>query len=204
MPAPELWLRRIVHELGKVIVGLDNLIDTVLLGLLCNGHVLIEGNPGLAKTLTVKTLAQVLGLDFGRIQGTPDLTPTDIVGTSEVRGPVFTQLLLMDEINRAHPRTQAALLEGREERQVSVKGKAVRIYEPFLVLATQNPIEQEGTNPLPEAQVDRFMFKVRVDYPGHDQLCDILRRYSQPERPTVETVYDVQALRMLQLDVRER
>src|SRR5215510_8079203 len=165
MADPSLWLDRLRGELAKVIVGMPDLIDTLILGLLCGGHVLIEGNPGLAKTLTAKTLGALLGLDFKRIQATPDLTPTDILGTSEGRGAVFAQILLVDEINRAQPKTQAALLEAMEERQVSVKGRPVQLYEPFLVLATQNPIEQEGTNPLPEAQLDRFMFKVIVDYP---------------------------------------
>src|SRR5499426_4570191 len=166
MQDPSTWLQRLLDELAKVVVGLPDLIDTLLLGLLCGGHVLIEGNPGLAKTLTAKTLGQLLGLDFKRIQATPDLTPTDILGTTEVRGPVFAQILLVDEINRVQPKTQSALLEAMEERQVSVKVRGVWLPEPFLVLATQNPIEQEGTNPLPEAQLDRFLFKVRVDYPA--------------------------------------
>ena len=150
----------LMDELNAVIVGLHDLKDTLVLGLLCHGHV-IEGNPGLAKTLTAKTLGAILGLDFKRIQATPDLTPTDMLGTTEMRGPIFAQILLVDEINRAQPKTQAALLEAMEERQVSVKGRGVKLPDPFLVLATQNPIEQEGTNPLPEAQLDRFMFKVR-------------------------------------------
>jgi len=166
--------------------------------------VLIEGNPGLAKTLTAKTLGTILSLDFKRIQATPDVTPTDILGTTEVRGPVFAQILLVDEINRAQPKTQSALLEAMEERQVSVKGRGVWLADPFLVLATQNPIEQEGTNPLPEAQLDRFMFKVIVDYPGRAELRDILRRTTHAERPHVEPLGDAQALRVLQRAVRER
>jgi MoxR-like ATPase len=204
MQDPSTWLDRVRHELGKVIVGLPDLIETVILGLLCNGHVLIEGNPGLAKTLTAKTLGAILSLDFKRIQATPDLTPTDILGTTETRGPVFAQILLVDEINRAQPRTQSALLEAMEERQVSVKGRGVRLPEPFMVLATQNPIEQEGTNPLPEAQLDRFMFKVVVEYPAHGELCAIIRRTTAAERPGVEPLSDVQSLRVLQRDVRER
>ena len=204
MHDPSTWLDRVRHELGKVIVGLPDLIETVILGLLCNGHVLIEGNPGLAKTLTAKTLGAILSLDFKRIQATPDLTPTDILGTTETRGPVFAQILLVDEINRAQPRTQSALLEAMEERQVSVKGRGVRLPEPFMVLATQNPIEQEGTNPLPEAQLDRFMFKVVVEYPAHGELCAIIRRTTAAERPGVEPLSDVQSLRVLQRDVRER
>jgi MoxR-like ATPase len=201
---PSTWLSRLLDEFAKVIVGLPDLIDTVVLGLLCNGHVLIEGNPGLAKTLTAKTLGAILSLDFKRIQATPDLTPTDMLGTTETRGPVFAQILLVDEINRAQPKTQSALLEAMEERQVSVKGRGVWLPEPFLVLATQNPIEQEGTNPLPEAQLDRFMFKVIVDYPDHAELRDIMRRTTHAERPPVEPLGDAQALRILQRDVRER
>jgi MoxR-like ATPase len=204
MHDPSTWLSRLQDELAKVIVGLPDLIDTVVLGLLCQGHVLIEGNPGLAKTLTAKTLGAILSLDFKRIQATPDLTPTDILGTTEVRGPVFAQILLVDEINRAQPKTQSALLEAMEERQVSVKGRGVWLADPFLVLATQNPIEQEGTNPLPEAQLDRFMFKVIVDYPDRAELCDIMRRTTAPVRPQVEPLGDAQALRVLQRDVRER
>jgi MoxR-like ATPase len=204
MLPPHSWLSRLRDELAKVIVGLPDLIDTVILGLLCQGHVLIEGNPGLAKTLTAKTLGAILVLDFKRIQATPDLTPTDMLGTTETRGPIFAQILLVDEINRALPRTQAALLEAMEERHVSVKGRAVWLPEPFLVLATQNPIEQEGTHPLPEAQLDRFMFKVIVDYPGRAELCDIMRRTTQAERPQIMPLSDAQALRVLQRDVRER
>ena len=204
MIGPAGWLQQLTGELAKVIVGQQDLIDTMVLGLLCNGHVLMEGNPGLAKTLTAKTLGAILSLEFKRIQATPDLTPTDILGTSEIRGPVFTQILLMDEINRAQPRTQAALLEAMEERQVSVKGRGVKLPEPFLVLATQNPIEQEGTNPLPEAQLDRFMFKVKVDYPGRADLCDILTRATEAERPIIQPLRNVSALTTLQRDVRER
>src|SRR5499426_835919 len=166
LSSPEAWLSALMDELNGVIVGLQDLKDTIILGLLCHGHVLIEGNPGLAKTLTAKTLGTILGLDFKRIQATPDLTPTDMLGTTETRGPIFAQILLVDEINRVQPKTQSALLEAMEERQVSVKVRGVWLPEPFLVLATQNPIEQEGTNPLPEAQLDRFLFKVRVDYPA--------------------------------------
>lgn len=204
MQDPSTWLQRLQTELAKVIVGMPDLIDTLILGLLCKGHVLIEGNPGLAKTLTAKTLGTILSLDFKRIQATPDLTPTDMLGTTEVRGPVFAQILLMDEINRAQPKTQSALLEAMEERQVSVKGRGVWLPDPFLVLATQNPIEQEGTNPLPEAQLDRFMFKIIVDYPGRDELRDIMRRTTVAEQPSIEPLGDAQALRVLQRDVRER
>jgi MoxR-like ATPase len=204
MLPPDTWLARLTHELAKVIVGLPDLIDTVILGLLCNGHVLIEGNPGLAKTLTAKTLGAILGLDFKRIQATSDLTPTDMLGTTETRGPIFAQILLVDEINRALPRTQSALLEAMEERQVSVKGRGVWLPDPFLVLATQNPIEQEGTHPLPEAQLDRFMFKVIVDYPGLNELRAIMTRHTEADRPDIEPLADAQALRVLRRDLRER
>jgi MoxR-like ATPase len=204
MPTPHEWLTQLTDELAKVVVGQQDLIDCIVLGLLCNGHVLMEGNPGLAKTLTAKTLGAILSLEFKRIQATPDLTPTDILGTSDTRGPVFAQILLVDEINRAQPRTQSALLEAMEERQVSVKGRGVKLPEPFLVLATQNPIEQEGTNPLPEAQLDRFMFKVTVDYPDRSDLREILTRTTLAERPTVQTLRHGASLAALQRDVRER
>jgi MoxR-like ATPase len=204
LSSPEAWLSALMDELNGVIVGLQDLKDTIILGLLCHGHVLIEGNPGLAKTLTAKTLGTILGLDFKRIQATPDLTPTDMLGTTETRGPIFAQILLVDEINRAQPKTQSALLEAMEERQVSVKGRGVKLPEPFLVLATQNPIEQEGTNPLPEAQLDRFMFQVIVDYPDRDELRDILRRTTSAERASGQPLGDAQTLRVLQRDVRER
>src|SRR5262245_23387471 len=201
---PEAWLSALQGELAKVIVGMPDLIDTLILGLLCGGHVLIEGNPGLAKTLTAKTLGALLSLEFKRIQATPDLTPTDILGTSEIRGPVFAQILLVDEINRAQPRTQSALLEAMEERQVTVRGRGVSLPQPFLVLATQNPIEQEGTNPLPEAQLDRFMFKVKVDYPERADLREILTRTTLAERPTIQPMRHGASLATLQRDVRER
>jgi MoxR-like ATPase len=181
-----LTLKRIEAELRKVIVGQDYLLDRLLVGLLARGHVLIEGVPGLAKTLAVKTLAQTLAIDFQRVQFTPDLLPADLVGTLIYdqrsgdflprRGPVFTHLLLADEINRAPAKVQSALLESMEERQITLGDRSYMLPEPFMVLATQNPIEQEGTYPLAEAQVDRFMMKLKVGYPTRAEEGDILDR----------------------------
>ncbi|HEY7213314.1 MAG TPA: AAA family ATPase [Thermoanaerobaculia bacterium] len=181
-----LTLKRIEAELRRVIVGQNYLLDRLLVGLLARGHVLIEGVPGLAKTLAVKTLAQTLAIDFQRIQFTPDLLPADLVGTLIYdqrsgdflarRGPVFTHLLLADEINRAPAKVQSALLEAMEERQVTLGDRSHHLPEPFMVLATQNPIEQEGTYPLAEAQVDRFMMKLKVTYPSRAEESEILDR----------------------------
>ncbi len=174
-------------ELGKVISGQLEMIDQALLTLLCGGHALVEGVPGVAKTLTVKTLARFLSLDFRRVQGTPDMMPADILGTSVFslktndfsfhKGPVFTQFLLADEINRMPPRTQAALLESMEERQVTLDGETHILDEYFTVFATQNPLEFEGTYPLPEAQLDRFLLKIQVGYPTADQERAVLERH---------------------------
>lgn len=174
-------------ELGKVISGQVEMIDQALLTLLCGGHALVEGVPGVAKTLTVKTLARFLSLDFRRVQGTPDMMPADILGTSVFslktndfsfhKGPVFTQFLLADEINRMPPRTQAALLESMEERQVTLDGETHVLDEYFTVFATQNPLEFEGTYPLPEAQLDRFLLKIQVGYPTADQERTVLERH---------------------------
>ncbi len=177
-----------VHtELSKVIVGQREVIDQLLLVLVCGGHAVIEGVPGLAKTVAVKSLARICGLGFQRVQCTADLMPADITGTSVFnlresafelhRGPVFTDLLLVDEINRTPPRTQAALLEAMEERQVTIEGDSYPLTEPFMVLATQNPVEYEGTYPLPEAQLDRFLFKTLVDYPVPGAEVEVLQRY---------------------------
>ena len=178
--------QKILYEVKKVIVGQDNLLERVLVALLAQGHLLVEGVPGLAKTLTVKTLARVLTCDFKRVQFTPDLMPSDLVGTriynqksgdfSTWRGPVFTNLLLADEINRSPAKVQSALLEVMEERQVSIGGETLKVPRPFLVMATQNPIETEGTYPLPEAQIDRFMMKVLVDYPSSIEEFAIVER----------------------------
>ena len=180
------FVDRLFAEAHKVIVGQDEMIERVFMGLLCNGHVLLEGAPGLAKTLTVSTLARCLKMDFKRVQFTPDLLPSDVLGTviynhqtgefTNKKGPVFTNLLLADEINRAPAKVQSALLEAMAERQVTIGDTSYPLPRPFLVLATMNPIEQEGTYQLPEAQLDRFMFKVKVDYPNADQELTIMQR----------------------------
>jgi len=183
--------RRLTTELHKRIVGQDEMIERVLIGLLTGGHVLLEGVPGLAKTLTVSSLAECISATFHRVQFTPDLLPADVVGTmiydqrtgefSVKKGPIFANLVLADEINRAPPKVQSALLEAMQERQVTIGGDTLMLPEPFLVLATQNPIEQEGTYPLPEAQVDRFMLKLRVTYPSKDTEKEIMRRMAGRE-----------------------
>ena len=179
-------MQRVLYEVKKVVVGQDHFLERVLVAVLARGHLLVEGVPGLAKTLTVKTLARALQGDFKRIQFTPDLVPADLVGTrlynqksgefSVSLGPVFTNLLLADEINRAPAKVQSALLEVMQERQVTIAGETFAVPQPFLVMATQNPIESEGTYPLPEAQVDRFMMKVLVDYPSADEEFAIVER----------------------------
>lgn len=187
--------RRLVAEVGKTIVGQEGLIHRMLIGLLANGHLLIEGVPGLAKTTAVACLAKAIHTEFQRLQFTPDLLPADLIGTQVYRpqsqefvvqkGPIFSNLILADEINRAPAKVQSALLEAMQERQVTIGGETFRLDEPFLVMATQNPIEQEGTYPLPEAQVDRFMLKVIVDYPSRDEELQILNRMSRTQ-PTID------------------
>jgi MoxR-like ATPase len=189
---------RITSQLHRRVVGQEQMIEKLLIGLLTGGHVLLEGVPGLAKTLTVRSLAETISASFQRIQFTPDLLPADVVGTMiynqrtgdfvPKQGPIFAQLLLADEINRAPPKVQSALLEGMQEHQVTIGGQTFPLPEPFLVLATQNPIEQEGTYPLPEAQVDRFMMKLRVGYPGRDEEKEILRRMSAAPPAPLEKV----------------
>ena len=202
-------VKKIREEVGKVIVGQEKLIDRLILALVTDGHILLEGVPGLAKTLSVNTLAKALGLDFKRISFTPDLLPADVVGTlvyspktgefSPKKGPVFTNLLLADEINRAPAKVQSALLESMQERQVTIGDETYRLPRPFLVLATQNPIEQEGTYPLPEAQVDRFMFKCLVETPTKADERRIMERFAQgakaPEAKTVTTPEAIESLR---------
>ena len=202
-------VKKIREEVGKVIVGQEKLIDRLILALVTDGHILLEGVPGLAKTLSVNTLAKALGLEFKRISFTPDLLPADVVGTlvyspktgefSPKRGPVFTNLLLADEINRAPAKVQSALLESMQERQVTIGDETYRLPRPFLVLATQNPIEQEGTYPLPEAQVDRFMFKCLVETPTKADERRIMERFAQgakaPEAETVTTPEAIESLR---------
>ena len=200
---------KIREEVAKVIVGQEKLIDRLILAMVTGGHILLEGVPGLAKTLSVNTLAKALGLDFKRISFTPDLLPADVVGTliyspktgefSPKKGPVFTNLLLADEINRAPAKVQSALLESMQERQVTIGEETYRLPQPFLVLATQNPIEQEGTYPLPEAQVDRFMFKCLVETPSKADERRIMQRFAEnaaaPEAKTVCTAQDIETLR---------
>ena len=190
--------RRLTQELHKRIVGQDQMIERLLIGLLTGGHVLLEGVPGLAKTLTVSSLAECIHASFHRIQFTPDLLPADVVGTqiydqrtgqfSAKPGPVFANLVLADEINRAPPKVQSALLESMQEKQVTIGGETFPLPEPFLVLATQNPIEQEGTYPLPEAQVDRFMLKLRVGYPSKEGEKEIMRRMAGKEPEPMNVV----------------
>ncbi len=201
-------------ELSKVIIGQQETIDQLLLTLVCGGHALIEGVPGLAKTLIVKSLARVCGLDYHRVQCTPDLMPADITGTNIFnladssfrlhRGPVFTDLLLVDEINRTPPRTQSALLEAMEERQVTLDGVLYPLSGNFTVLATQNPIEYEGTYPLPEAQLDRFLFKIRMTYPSAEEETAILARYEQGFDPRRLDAVDLQAFEPALLESARR
>ncbi|MBO4646593.1 MAG: MoxR family ATPase [Lentisphaeria bacterium] len=182
---------RVKTEMNRIMSGQQQLIDRLLLALIADGHVLLEGVPGLAKTLAVKTLAQTLDGSFARLQFTPDLLPADLIGTniynpqehtfSVKKGPVFANLVLADEINRAPAKVQSALLECMQERQTTIAGQTFKMPSPFLVLATQNPIEQEGTYPLPEAQVDRFMFKLRVDYPNRNEEQIVIERMAHPE-----------------------
>src|SRR6478672_10643362 len=183
---PRAGLEEALHEVKRVIVGQDAMLERLLVCLLAGGHVLLEGVPGLAKTLTVKTLAQVVGGSFGRVQFTPDLVPADLVGTRVYRpdsgrfdtelGPVFGNFLLADEINRAPAKVQSALLEVMQEQQVTIGGRTFPVPRPFLVMATQNPIESEGTYPLPEAQIDRFLMKVLVDYPSIGEEAGVVGR----------------------------
>jgi MoxR-like ATPase len=194
---------QILYEVKKVIVGQDHLLERVLVAILAEGHLLVEGVPGLAKTLTIKTLAEAINGTFKRVQFTPDLVPADLVGTriynqrtgdfSTSLGPVFTNLLLADEINRAPAKVQSALLEVMQERQVTIGGETHKVPDPFLVMATQNPIETEGTYPLPEAQVDRFMMKVLVDYPSETEEFVIVERKTGGHSP-VKAVVDSQQL----------
>ena len=179
---------KIFSEIKKIVIGQDYMIDRLLIGLFTQGHILLEGVPGLAKTLTVKTLSDVLKLDFNRIQFTPDLLPSDLIGTMifnqknskfEVKkGPIFSNIILADEINRSPAKVQSALLESMQERQVTIGDVSYNLDNPFLVLATQNPIDQEGTYPLPEAQRDRFMMKINVNYPTKEEELEIMKRMS--------------------------
>jgi MoxR-like ATPase len=196
-------MQEVRGEISKAIVGQSEVVDGVLIALLAGGHVLLEGAPGLGKTMLVRTLAQAVALKYSRIQFTPDLMPADVIGTAVVQengegrkslgfqpGPIFTNLLLADEINRATPKTQSALLEAMQEKQVTVAHTSHQLEEPFFVMATQNPLEMEGTYPLPEAQLDRFLFKLRVPFPGREDLHDILDRTTQGAAKVVISVVD--------------
>ncbi len=210
-------LRQIHEQLDKRIVGQDRLIDQLLITIFCRGHCLLIGVPGLAKTLLVHTLGEIADLEFNRVQFTPDMMPSDITGTEIVeenpttgqrqfrfiRGPVFTQLLLADEINRTPPKTQAALLEAMQEHAVTAAGKTMRLKEPFFVVATQNPIEQEGTYPLPEAQLDRFMFSLNVDYPEFDEEVEVMQRTTRDELPKLDKVLSAEQIIAIQAAVRQ-
>jgi MoxR-like ATPase len=203
-------------EIGKVIVGHDAIVEGTLIAVLAGGHVLLEGVPGLGKTLLVRTLSEVLDLSFNRIQFTPDLMPADILGTNMVmettsgrrefefqRGPIFAHLVLADEINRATPKTQSAMLEAMQEKSVTAGGEIRKLIEPFFVLATQNPIDQEGTYPLPEAQLDRFFLKLVVGYPSASELTEVLTRTTEGARAGINKVLDRETLLELQRLVRQ-
>ncbi len=204
------------NEIGKVIVGHDEIVHGVLTSLMIGGHCLLEGAPGLGKTLLVKTLAEALNLDFNRIQFTPDLMPADILGTNMIvespegrrsfefqKGPIFTQICLADEINRATPKTQSALLETMQEGTVTVAGQRFELKKPFFVMATQNPIEQEGTYPLPEAQLDRFLFKLVVDYSTRDELATIIDRTTKGIKIDTSRVMDGEEILTWQKLIRQ-
>ncbi len=203
-------------EIGKVFVGHDAIVEGTLTALFAGGHVLLEGVPGLGKTLLVRTLSEVLDLSFSRIQFTPDLMPADILGTNLVmetpggrrefefqRGPIFAHLILADEINRATPKTQSAMLEAMQEKSVTAGGEMRKLVEPFFVLATQNPIDQEGTYPLPEAQLDRFFFKLLVGYPSSDELTEVLSRTTEGSKAEIKRVLTRESLLELQKLVRQ-
>ncbi len=208
--------RLLKEQLGRVIIGQEGVLDLLVTAVLADGHVLLEGLPGLGKTLMVKTLAQALSLGFNRIQFTPDLMPADITGTTIITGnhsgersftfepgPLFTNLLLADEINRASPKTQSALLQAMQEKEVSIFGRHYPLEDPFLVFATQNPIELAGTYPLPEAQLDRFMFKVVVPSPAEDDLIAIARETTGVEMPSADPVLDKEEILSLRRLIRE-
>jgi MoxR-like ATPase len=194
-------IRRVQSEIGRCIVGHSTLVEQIVVCLLCRGHALLEGVPGLGKTFLIRTFGEVLDLTTTRIQFTPDLMPADIIGTNVLmrdeegnqlirfqKGPIFSQVLLADEINRATPKTQSALLEAMQEQNVTVAGQTYALTPPFIVLATQNPIEMEGTYPLPEAQLDRFFFKLKVEYPGYEDLLSIVERTTSGALPVLEQI----------------
>lgn len=192
------FIEKMMKEVSKVVVGQKDMVEGIMMGLLTGGHILLEGVPGLAKTLTISSVAKSISLNFQRVQFTPDLLPTDLIGTmifnpksgdfTARKGPIFTNIVLADEINRAPAKVQSALLEAMAEKQVTIGDESYKLEVPFLVLATQNPLEQEGTYPLPEAQMDRFMFKINVDYPSKADELEILNRMGQNEKPEITSV----------------
>ena len=204
--------RKLRHEISKVIVGQEDVVKSVLISLFCDGHSLLVGVPGLAKTLLVNTISKALDLDFKRIQFTPDLMPSDITGSEVMdenrhftfaKGPIFTNILLADEINRTPPKTQAALLEAMQERSVTVAGQNHQLPKPFLVLATQNPIEQEGTYPLPEAQLDRFMFNIFLDYPSYQQEVEIVKNTTSGQKVELTPIMNGEEILFFQRLIRK-
>lgn len=191
------------NEIAKIIVGQDSVIDQILLSVFSGGHALLVGVPGLAKTLMVNTISEALGLDFKRIQFTPDLMPSDILGSEIldenrhfkfIKGPIFANIILADEINRTPPKTQAALLEAMQERSVTIAGQNYKMDLPYFVLATQNPIEQEGTYPLPEAQLDRFMFAIKLDYPSFAEEVDVVKNTTSDNKPVINPLFTAQEI----------
>lgn len=191
--------KKFKEEIGKVIIGQNNVVDQVLMSIFCDGHSLLVGVPGLAKTLLIQTISDCLGLSFNRIQFTPDLMPSDIVGSEILdnnrafkflKGPIFSNIILADEINRTPPKTQAALLEAMQEKSITNSGNTYQLDKPFFVLATQNPIEQEGTYPLPEAQLDRFMFNIKLDYPKYDEEIEIVKRTTSQNNISLNKIMD--------------
>ena len=210
--ALKLKYQELKNEIGKVIIGQEAIIHQTLLAIFSQGHVLLVGVPGLAKTLLVNTIGKALGLSFSRIQFTPDLMPSDIVGTEIldedrhfkfIKGPVFAQVILADEINRTPPKTQAALLEAMQEKRITVAGQTHQLLEPFFVLATQNPIEQEGTYPLPEAQLDRFMFNLWLDYPAFEEEVLVVKHTTSGSTQTVNAVMNENEIKYFQQLVRK-
>ena len=204
--------RDLKKEIGKVIIGQDEVVQTVIISLFSNGHSLLVGVPGLAKTLLVSTIAQVLDLDFKRVQFTPDLMPSDITGSEILdearhfkfnKGPLFANIVLADEINRTPPKTQAALLEAMQERSVTVSGVRHKLPSPFFVLATQNPIEQEGTYPLPEAQLDRFMFNIPLDYPSYEEEIQVVKATTSIEKYTLNNIVTAEQILFYQALIRK-
>jgi MoxR-like ATPase len=203
--------QKLKQEIAKVIVGQDEVINQILLSIFAGGHALLIGVPGLAKTLMVNTIAQALGLDFKRIQFTPDLMPSDILGSEIldenrhfkfIKGPVFSNIILADEINRTPPKTQAAMLEAMQERAVTVAGSNYKLSLPYFVLATQNPIEQEGTYPLPEAQLDRFMFAINLDYPSFEEEVDVVKKTTANKKETINPLFSAEEIIDIQQLIR--